>query len=171
VKTVITVTVTSVRLNKSSYEFDITLYDDEENDDSEYEEDEDIVIERKIIKNDTDDSEDDSEYDDVYEDEEEDEEEEEEEDESYIYQLKASVFPKSSSKKIKWVSSDEDVATVNSKGVVTAEGEGDCVIRAIATDGSGAYASCDITVIDDTWYDDEDEESEEDEWEEEEEEE
>lgn len=48
---------------------------------------------------------------------------------------------------ITWASTDTSVATVTSGGVVTAEGEGVCVITAKASkSGEVAIASCDVTV-------------------------
>lgn len=62
--------------------------------------------------------------------------------------LKASVTPKkTSNKKVIWSSSNKSVATVNSKGVVTAVKAGTAKITATAADGSGKKASCTVTVI------------------------
>lgn len=47
---------------------------------------------------------------------------------------------------LKWMSSDEAVATVDESGVVIAVLAGTAVITAEATDGSGVKASCNITV-------------------------
>ena len=47
---------------------------------------------------------------------------------------------------VKWESSDESVATVNSAGLVTAFFPGTCTITCRAVDGSGAYAECQVTV-------------------------
>lgn len=47
----------------------------------------------------------------------------------------------------KWVSSNSNVATVNSKGKVTGHKTGTAVITAYAQDGSGADASCEIEVV------------------------
>lgn len=52
-----------------------------------------------------------------------------------------------SNKKVTWKSSNPKVATVNSKGKVTGVAFGDAVITAIAQDGSGAEASCEIEVV------------------------
>ena len=62
------------------------------------------------------------------------------------FQLQLIREPAYSVSKILWTSSDDDVATVNDRGLVTARGEGECVILAIAEDGSGLTAACDIRV-------------------------
>lgn len=57
---------------------------------------------------------------------------------------------------VEWSSSDVKVATVNSEGVVIAEGEGTAVITATTKEG-GKSASCTVTVkriIDDWNHDD-----------------
>lgn len=48
---------------------------------------------------------------------------------------------------ITWSSSNNDVATVDAQGVVTAVAGGTCTITAKATDGSGITATCEVTVI------------------------
>lgn len=61
--------------------------------------------------------------------------------------VKATVTPsKATSKKVYWVSSNTDVATVNSKGTVTAKAAGTATITAYATDASGKKATCTVTV-------------------------
>lgn len=61
--------------------------------------------------------------------------------------LTATVLPADASDiSITWSSSDEDVAEVNSKGVVTVNGYGRCTITATANDGSGVKAECVIVV-------------------------
>ena len=63
------------------------------------------------------------------------------------YQLTAVVYPSKASKKtVKWSSSDSDVASVSSTGLVTPEDEGEAVITAAATDGSGVIATCTVKV-------------------------
>ena len=63
------------------------------------------------------------------------------------FTLKATVTPKNATnKKIKWTSSKTRVATVNSKGKVTAKGPGTATITAKARDGSGKKAKCKVTV-------------------------
>lgn len=49
-------------------------------------------------------------------------------------------------KKLAWTSSDESIATVDQTGKVTAVSKGTATIKATATDGSGKYASCSVTV-------------------------
>ncbi len=49
-------------------------------------------------------------------------------------------------KTLLWSSSNKDVATVSSSGKITAAGKGTAVIKAEATDGSGKYVSCVVTV-------------------------
>ncbi len=49
-------------------------------------------------------------------------------------------------KTLLWSSSNKDVATVTSSGKITAAGKGTAVIKAEATDGSGKYVSCVVTV-------------------------
>ncbi|MBR1741584.1 MAG: Ig-like domain-containing protein [Lachnospiraceae bacterium] len=81
------------------------------------------------------------------------------------YQLTATVYPSKASKKtVKWSSSDSEVASVSSTGLVTPEDEGEAVITAAATDGSGVIATCTVKVSvseddadeeDDADYDDE----------------
>lgn len=50
-------------------------------------------------------------------------------------------------KKLNWTSSDENIATVDEYGIVTAVGIGEAIITAFATDGSGVSASCKVTVL------------------------
>lgn len=61
-------------------------------------------------------------------------------------QLKSGVHPGNSSiKSVKWSSSDSDIATVNSKGLVTAK-KGGTVTITCTTKSAGKKASCKITV-------------------------
>ena len=61
-------------------------------------------------------------------------------------QLTAIVLPENASnKKVRWTSSDAAVATVDSLGVVTAKGEGQCEVT-VTTDDFGYTATCQITV-------------------------
>lgn len=49
-------------------------------------------------------------------------------------------------KTLNWYSSNTEVATVNGSGTVTARGQGSAKIVAYATDGSGIYEFCNVTV-------------------------
>ena len=63
-------------------------------------------------------------------------------------QLSATVLPANANNtSVTWTSSDEDVATVDADGLVTAIAGGSCTITATAADGSGVSASCEVTVI------------------------
>ena len=69
------------------------------------------------------------------------------------YQLTASVYPDSASnKEYTWSSSDENVATVDETGLVTAVAKGSCSITATAADGGGASRSCTVTVLNNAFY-------------------
>ena len=61
--------------------------------------------------------------------------------------LTATVRPTNATNKtLTWTTSDSSVATVSQDGTVHAVGSGTAVIRATATDGSGKYATCTVTV-------------------------
>ena len=61
--------------------------------------------------------------------------------------LKATAYPKNANvKSVKWTTSKSKIATVNSKGKVTAKKKGTCFIYATAKDGSKKSAKCKITV-------------------------
>ena len=63
--------------------------------------------------------------------------------------LTATVLPEDAdNKEVVWESSDEEVAEVNRSGRVTANANGTCFIVCRATDGSGVYAECKVTVGD-----------------------
>ena len=49
-------------------------------------------------------------------------------------------------RQLKWTTSKSKIATVNSKGKVTAKKKGTCFIYATAKDGSKKSAKCKITV-------------------------
>ncbi len=58
----------------------------------------------------------------------------------------ASIYPANSTiKSVTWTSSDKNVATVTG-GKITGVGKGIAIIRALANDGSGAYADCIVSV-------------------------
>lgn len=62
-------------------------------------------------------------------------------------QLSATVAPASAfNQEVAWTSSDENVATVDQNGLVTAVAGGSCIITATSTDGSGVSATCSVSV-------------------------
>ena len=62
--------------------------------------------------------------------------------------LVATVLPElTTDKSVKWSSSDEMVAIVDEKGVVTAISLGEVTITATTTDGSNLSATCQVTVV------------------------
>lgn len=48
---------------------------------------------------------------------------------------------------LKWSTTDQKIATVDATGYITAKNTGTCVITAQATDGSGVFSTCNITVL------------------------
>lgn len=61
--------------------------------------------------------------------------------------LSASISPSyATNKTLEWVSDNEMIARVDQNGRVFPEGEGSTVITAYATDGSGKFASCYVSV-------------------------
>ncbi|MBQ9988759.1 MAG: Ig-like domain-containing protein [Clostridia bacterium] len=63
------------------------------------------------------------------------------------FQLRAQVMPNNAlNKTLAWSSSNENVATVDQNGLVTSVGAGTAMIYARATDGSGVYTKCNLTV-------------------------
>lgn len=63
------------------------------------------------------------------------------------YQLKATVSPKNTTNKaLTWKSTNTKIATVSSKGKVTAKKKGKCYIKVTTKDGSKKSAKCKITV-------------------------
>ena len=66
------------------------------------------------------------------------------------FRLTSQIGPQYAVAPVTWESDDEEVATVNANGVVTAVAVGTCVITATATDTEGAVtktATCDIEVV------------------------
>ncbi|MBQ9867340.1 MAG: leucine-rich repeat protein, partial [Lachnospiraceae bacterium] len=64
-----------------------------------------------------------------------------------VYKLVATVKPTNADdKRIAWESSDQDIATVDEEGNVTAIGKGSCTITVTALDGSEKTATCTVTV-------------------------
>lgn len=61
-------------------------------------------------------------------------------------QLAPEIRTSSIEKDCYWISANEDVVTVDDKGVLTAVGIGETVVYAIADDGSGAYDICKVIV-------------------------
>lgn len=47
---------------------------------------------------------------------------------------------------LRWSSSDTKIATVDATGYITAKNTGTCVVTAQATDGSGVFSTCTVTV-------------------------
>lgn len=65
-------------------------------------------------------------------------------------QLNATVLPESTTNKVvNWISSDENIVTVDTTGLVTALAVGSVTITATTTDGSNLSASCIVTVTED----------------------
>lgn len=64
------------------------------------------------------------------------------------FQLIPTIYPEdATNKRLKWISSDDSMATVDENGMVTVHRAGNCVITAYSTDGSGAKASCELDII------------------------
>ncbi len=144
--------VSKITLNKKKLELHIPEAEDAEDvDETEYDDDSDADVEDA----DEDEDEDESDADD-------------EDDEEITYQLIAKVAPSNATiRKVKWSSSDKDVVTVDSDGLVTVVDAGTATVTVKAKDGSGKKAVCKITVIDDgddsDGGDEQDEEEDEDE--------
>ena len=62
-------------------------------------------------------------------------------------QLSAEVLPSNATNKsVTWSTSSSSIATVSSSGLVTAQAAGSATITCKATDGSGVYGTCAVTV-------------------------
>ena len=62
--------------------------------------------------------------------------------------LSVTVYPSDATNPtVSWSSSDSNIASVNQSGTVTAKAKGTCTITCSATDGSGKYATCKVTVL------------------------
>ncbi|MDE5814135.1 MAG: Ig-like domain-containing protein, partial [Muribaculaceae bacterium] len=60
--------------------------------------------------------------------------------------IQASVYPENATDKtLDWISSDEEIAKVDSDGLITLYKEGSCTITVLSTDGSNISAECYIT--------------------------
>lgn len=69
------------------------------------------------------------------------------------YQLTATMKPDTASNKnIAWSSSDENIASVDANGLVTALSKGEAIITAAALDGSNVTATCKVTVRSNVYY-------------------
>ena len=62
----------------------------------------------------------------------------------YSAQLTATILPANATSGVLWISSNPNIATVDSNGVVTSVGLGSTTITAVAKDGSGYSASCSL---------------------------
>lgn len=62
------------------------------------------------------------------------------------FQLKATVSPAGASKSVKWTTNKKAVATVTSKGKITAKKKGVCYITCTTNDGSKKSKKCKVTV-------------------------
>jgi hypothetical protein len=62
------------------------------------------------------------------------------------YQLTPTIYPSNATNKnVVWTSSNESVASVDENGLVTANGDGFCIVTCTAADGSGVKAKCEVT--------------------------
>jgi len=67
-------------------------------------------------------------------------------------QLEFEVLPSAAEQTLAWKSSNENAVTVNDAGLLTRVGAGTATITAMATDGSGVYATTIVDVIDPEEY-------------------
>lgn len=64
------------------------------------------------------------------------------------FRLTPTVYPQNATNKnVTWATSNESVASVDENGVVTANGDGSCLIICTAADGSGVSTNCQITSV------------------------
>lgn len=64
------------------------------------------------------------------------------------FQVAAFVYPSDATNKtLEWISTNEDIATVDKEGTVIALKTGECEITAMSTDGSGLSAICKVNVV------------------------
>ena len=64
------------------------------------------------------------------------------------YRMTYSVFPSTTSDTtLKWTPTDSKIVTVDNTGFFTAKNTGTCVVTVQATDGSGVFTTCTVTVL------------------------
>ena len=69
------------------------------------------------------------------------------------FTLTAEVLPEDAfNKDITWSSENDEVATVDQNGKVTARGRGETIIRATAQDGSGQTGGCSVEVLNNCYF-------------------
>lgn len=61
--------------------------------------------------------------------------------------IEATVEPSWADQTLSWTSSEQSIATVDDSGTVKGVSAGTAIITATANDGSGVFASCEVTVI------------------------
>ncbi len=69
------------------------------------------------------------------------------------FTFNAAIFPaNATNKKYTWSIADENIATISTKGVVTAVAKGNTMVYAVSDDNPAAIDSAVVTVIDKIWY-------------------